>query len=121
MNTSKLRKMLGLCLSFAVILSISGCKGPEMVFDDKILMVSQRPQYEVALGKRVFYVLAGKYKGLGPGAAVDLYGNIYTFSIGELLKRNPSLKTERNLKEALSQQVEFKRKHSRLYDPRLEL
>jgi hypothetical protein len=118
--------MLGGIGSLVLILSssllLSSCGDiDEVKFNDKILIASRQEAYEVAVGRGTFYVLAGTYKRIPPGFCSDLDGNLSIFSIGELLRRNPSLLTLRSRREALKQQVEFKRRHSILYDPDLEI
>lgn len=126
----KLKSML-VSASLALLLTtgLAGCTKnlPETQFNDQIISLTQKDGLTVAIGwNQVLYVLDGKYTGITAalgtveaGTCYDLKTKIVsTFSIYALLAKYPNLKGDPMIwAAALSQQKEFHKKHSALYDP----
>jgi hypothetical protein len=116
------KKKLAVCALIAGILTTSCEKLPEIQFDDILLVVSSKPEYEVVMGmKESVYVVDGKFQDLVEGECIDFHKNKSIFSIGQLLVKNPILKSGRAVVAARRQQLLFKKHRSSLYDPNLSL
>jgi len=113
--------MKRLFVSLATILTCSSCsagykEAGEISFDDAPLYIKKTKDYEGFLGSKRVYCLAGKYRNIKEGQAVDLKNNIYTFSIATALNKFPQLEDTMTIVAAGKQQENFRRRHSRLYD-----
>ena len=121
---TKKKKFTALLAAILVSPMLTSCGEPlpEINFEDTLGFRKETKEYDVALGKRTLYCLAGNYKGVRGGEAIVLDSRTkFRYSVAELLKRNPLLMTKRNLIFARKQQVEFKKRNSPLYDPSLDI
>lgn len=108
--------VLAICLTGL----LAGCNPvlPEKHFDDTLLYHVSKPTYEVALGMKTIYCLSGKYQDLKPGIAVEMGTRTpHIFPIAEVLGAYPELASDTAKQASRTQQVEFKRHKSPLYNP----